>query len=123
MTKDEVAKHLPDYVSDRHVSPGRIADGLRTTKSEIAQTLGLGRDALLRTARVRAVRTKTRLREMLEILNRVEPQAGSPLAAYAWFRSEPLPGFGNRTPDQLVRDGEASKLHAYLDRIAAGGFA
>ncbi len=115
--------HLSDYVADRHFSPGHIAAGLRTTESEIAQTLGLGRDAFSRASRVRAVRTQTRLREMLEILSRVEPQAGSPLAAYAWFRSEPLPGFGNRTPDQLVRNGEASRLHAYLDRVAAGGFA
>ncbi len=113
--------HLSDCVSDEHFSPGRIAEGLRTTTGEIAQTLGLGRDAFSHKARVRAVKTQTRLREMLEILNRVEPQAGSPLAAHAWFQSEPLPGFGNRTPDQVVRDGEASKLHAYLDRIAAGG--
>ncbi|MCY3879311.1 MAG: DUF2384 domain-containing protein [Rhodobacteraceae bacterium] len=114
---------LSDYVSDQHFSPVRIADSLRTTRGEIAQTLGLGRDAFSRAARVRAPKTQTRLREMLEILNRVEPQAGSLLAAYAWFRSEPLPGFGNRTPGQLVRDGEARKLHAYLDRVAAGGFA
>ena len=117
------AVELSDYVFDHHFSPVRIANNLRTTRSEIAQTLGLGRDALSRAVRIRAVKTQTRFREMLEILNRVEPQAGSLLAAYAWFRSEPLPGFGNRTPDQLVRDGEAWKLHAHLDRIAAGGFA
>lgn len=115
--------HLADYVTDGHFSPNRIATGLRTTKTEIATTLGLGRDAFSRATRVKAVKTQTRLREMLEVLNRVEPQLGSALAAYAWFRSEPLPGFGNRTPDQLVRDGEAAKLRAYLDRIAAGGYA
>ena len=115
--------NLSDYVTDRHFSPNRIAENLRTTESEVADTLGLGSDAFSKTALIRAAKTQTRLREMLEILNRIEPQAGSLLAAYAWFRSEPLPGFGNRTPDQLVRDGEASKLHAYLDRIAAGGFA
>lgn len=64
---------MSDYVSDQHFSPSRIADGLRTTKGEIAATLGLGRDALSRATRVRAAKTQTRLREMLEILNRVEP--------------------------------------------------
>ena len=39
---------------------------------------------------------------MLEILNRVEAETGSLLAAYAWFRSEPLPGFGGATPDLLL---------------------
>jgi len=115
--------HLSDYVSDQHYSPGLIATGLRTTKGEIAETLGLRRDAFSRATRVQAVETQTRLREMLEILKRVEPQVGSFLAAYAWFRTEPLPGFGNRTPDRLVRDGETAKLRAYLDRLEAGGFA
>lgn len=114
---------LSDYVADRHFSPARIADDLRTTKAEIAATLGLGRDAFSREARVRAVKTQSRLREMLETLNRVEPMTGSAIAAYAWFRSEPLPGFGNRTPDQLIRDGEGAALRAYLDRVAAGGYA
>lgn len=114
--------HLQDYVAEQHFSPTLIASGLRTTKSEIAATLGLGRDAFSRSTRIKAVKTQMRLREMLEVLNRVEPELGSALAAYAWFRSEPLSGFGGRTPDQLVREGDAAKLHAYLDRIAAGGY-
>jgi len=60
---------------------------------------------------------------MLEILNRVEAETGSPLAAYAWFRAEPLPGFGGATPDQLVREGKADQVRAYLDRIVSGGYA
>ena len=77
----------------------------------------------MRRSRVRARKTQTRLRQMLEILNRVEDVTGSPLAAYAWFRAEPLPGFGGLTPDGLVREGRADEVHAYLDRIAAGGYA
>ncbi len=104
-------------------SPTLIANALRTTKSEIAGTLGLGKDALSRQTRIRARKTQTRLREMLEILNRVEPEIGSTIGAYAWFRGEPLPGFGGMTPDQLVRDGRADHVHAYLDRVVAGGYA
>ena len=66
---------------------------------------------------------ETRLRELIEILNRVLPWAGSPLAAYAWYRSQSLPSFGDITPEQLVRDGRADDVRHYLDRIAAGGFA
>ena len=105
-------------------SPARIAGELRTTKAEIADTLGLSRDALSRTARIRATKTQTRLREMVEILHRVEGYTGSPpLVAYAWFRSEALPGFAGLTPDQLVRQGKADRVHAHLDRIMAGGYA
>ena len=114
---------MSEFVAGDVFSPMRVAERLRTTKGEIAATLGLGKDAFSRRERIKAVKTQTRLREMLEVLNRVEAHAGSMLAAYAWFRSEPLTGFGNRTPDQLVRDGEAAALHAYLDRIMAGGYA
>ena len=114
---------LAQYTEKNLFRPERVAEALRTTKHEIAATLGLGRDAFSRAERIRAPKTQTRLREMLEILNRVERATGSELAAYAWFRSEPLPGFGGMTPDGLVREGHADWVHAYLDRVAAGGFA
>ena len=112
-----------EFMEDQAFSPALIADALRTTRSEIAGTLGLGSDAFSRASRVRARKTQTRLRQMMEILNRVEAVTGSPLAAYAWFRAEPLPGFGGATPDQLLREGEADRVHAYLDRVMAGGYA
>lgn len=114
---------LHEFVEDEAYSPTLVADALRTTKSEIASTLGLGRDAITRASRVQARETQIRLREMLEILDRVDAVTGSPLAAYAWFRSEPLPGFGGATPGLLVREGRAHQVHAYLDRIMAGGYA
>lgn len=112
-----------EFIADEAFSPTLVANALRTTKSEIAGTLGLGKDAFARASRIRARKTQVRLRQMLEILNRVEAVTGSPLAAYAWFRAEPLPGFGGATPDQLVREGRAEHVHAYLDRIMAGGYA
>ena len=57
-----------DFVADQVFSPTLIADELRTTKAEIADTLGLGKDAFTRTSRVRARKTQVRLRQMLEIL-------------------------------------------------------
>ena len=112
-----------DFVQDEIFSPTLIADALRTTKSEIADTLGLAKDAFSRKSRLEAKKTQTRLRQMLEILHRVEEVTGSPLSAYAWFRAEQLPGFGGMTADQLVRDGKAAFVHSYLDAIMAGGYA
>lgn len=111
------------FVEDQVISPTLIANALRTTRSEIAGTHGLGQDALSRKTRIRARKTQTRLREMLEILNRAEAETGSPIGAYAWFRSEPLAGFGGMTPGQLVRDGRANHVRAHLDRVMAGGYA
>lgn len=101
-------------------APARIAEALRTTKDEIARTVGLGRDALIRADRVQSPKTQKRLREMVEILNRVEPRFGSALIAYAWYRSEPLAGFGGLTPMQLVRDGQAAEVMDYIDAVDAG---
>ena len=115
--------NLQSFTTPEGFSPMLIARALRTTKAEIADTLGLGTDALSRRERIASPKVQTRLREMMEILNRVEAQVGSPLVAYAWFRSQPLPGFANQTPRQLVRDGKAEWVHDHLDRILAGGFA
>ncbi len=58
-----------------------------------------------------------------EILDRVKSETGSARDADRWFRSEPLPGFDGATADQLAREGRAEDVHAYLDRIMAGGYA
>ncbi len=74
-----------EFVQDQVFSPTLIADGLRTTKSKIAGTLGLGKEAFTRASRVRARKTQVRLRQMLEILNRVETAC----AAIPHRRAEP----------------------------------
>lgn len=114
---------IQELTEDKVLSPALIAAELRTTKAEIAGTLGLERDALSRDSRIRARKTQGRLRQMLEILNQVRAETGSPLAAYAWFRSEPLSGFGGATACMLLREGRTEHVHAYLDRLAAGGYA
>ncbi len=100
--------------------PALIARALRTTQDEVAQTVGLGRDALARAERVQSPKTQKRLREMVEILNRVEPRFGSALLAYAWYRSQPLAGFAGLTAMHLVREGRAAEVMDYIDAVDAG---
>lgn len=114
---------LEKLVHDDLLSPTLIANELHTSKAELASTLGLDSHAFVRTVRIRASKSQARLRQMLDIVSRVEKETGSPLAAYAWFRTAPLPGFGGATPDSLVREGRGEHVHAYLDRVAAGGYA
>lgn len=95
-----------DFIEDEKLSPTLVANALRTTNAEMVSTLGLAKDALTRASQVGAKKTQVRLRQMLEVLNRVEDDTGSLLAAYAWFRGQPLPGFGSATPDQLLRKGK-----------------
>lgn len=117
------AAFLNEVTGEKGVSPDRLSAALHITKSELALAAGLSRDAVSKAARSQSVVTQARLREVSEIINRVIPWAGSELAAYAWYRSQPLPSFGDATAEELVRQGLGEKVRAYLGRIAAGGFA
>ncbi|AZO07747.1 DUF2384 domain-containing protein [Mesorhizobium sp. M3A.F.Ca.ET.080.04.2.1] len=114
---------LAQYADDGLFAPKKIADAFCTTSEEIARTAGLGKDAVQRRERVRSDKTQRRLREMVEIVNKVEPRFGSALMAYAWYRSEPLPGFSGRTAMQLVREGRADEVLDFIDAVDAGVYA
>ena len=111
---------LAQYADGGLFAPRKIAEVLRTTSEDIARAAGLGRDAVQRKDRMRSDRTQRRLREMIEVLNKVEPRFGSALMAYAWYRSEPLAGFYRQTAMQLVRGGHADDVLDYIDAVDAG---
>jgi uncharacterized protein (DUF2384 family) len=111
---------LVQYSDNGFFAPRKIADALRTTSEEVARTAGLGKDAVQRKDRVHSDKTQRRLREMVEVINKVEQRFGSSLMAYAWYRSEPLPGFSGQTAMQLVRSGRADDVLDYIDAVDAG---
>jgi hypothetical protein len=122
---DESAQaFLADVIgADGLVAPDGLSGELRITKGELAIAAGLSRDAVSKTARLKARATQARLRDVAEIINRVLPWAGSAPQAFAWYRSQPLPSFGDRTAEDLVKEGRAEAVKAYLSRIAVGGYA
>jgi uncharacterized protein (DUF2384 family) len=83
----------------------------------------LSRDAVSRRSRLRSRQTQARLRDAVEIINRATDWAGSTGRAFAWFRSEPLRSLGDKTAEDLVKEGRAEAVKAYLARIADGGYA
>jgi uncharacterized protein (DUF2384 family) len=101
----------------------RLSAELGLTKTQLAETAGLGRDTLQKTTRRNAPKTQTRVREMLEVLSRVEDWAGGQAQAVAWYRSQPIPALDGRTAEALVKSGHAGVVREYLDQIALGGFA
>lgn len=103
--------------------PRRIARQLLTTSEDLARTAGLGRDAIQRDARIRTPKTQRRLREIVEVITKVEPRFGSSLIAYAWFRSQTLPGFAGQTAMQLVQAGRSNDVLDYIDAVDAGVYA
>ncbi|MCQ8242190.1 XRE family transcriptional regulator [Rhizosaccharibacter radicis] len=118
----------PDFLAtviglDGVVEPERLSAALRVTRGELAQASGLARESVSKTARLRAPATQARLREVAEIINRILPWCGSLPQAFAWYRSQPIPAFGDQTAEELVRAGRARHVMGYLSGIALGGYA
>jgi uncharacterized protein (DUF2384 family) len=111
---------LAKYADDGLFAPSKIAHMLRTTSEEIGRCAGLGKDAFQRKDRISSDKTQRRLREMMEVVNKVESRFGSALMANAWYRSEPLSGFSGQTAMQLVRSGRAEEVLDYIDAVDAG---
>lgn len=118
------AEFLSEVITDQGtVATDRLAELLHVTKTELALATGLSRDAVSKQSRLRSRQTQTRLRDTVEIINRVTPWTGSVGRAFAWFRSQPLPSFGDRTAEELIKEGRVQALKDYLSRIAEGGYA
>jgi hypothetical protein len=101
----------------------RLVERLGLSKAQLAETVGIRQDVLYRASRVEGPRPQARLSEMLEIVGRIADWAGGERQALAWYRAEPLPSFGGRTAEALVKEGKAGAVRDYLDRVATGGFA
>jgi hypothetical protein len=43
--------------------------------------------------------------------------------AMAWYGAEPIPAFGNRTAESVVKSGNVNAVRDYLDHLATGGYA
>jgi hypothetical protein len=119
-----VASLLRKYVNRSGVvEMDRLADGLGFSKKNLAGTLGMAMDTIYRPERLASPATQTRMREMLEILGRITDWAGGETQAMAWYRAQPIPAFGGRTAEALVKDNQAGPLREYLDHLSMGGFA
>ena len=106
-----------------HLAMDRVATTLGMSKVQLAETVGLGPQSLHKSDRARGAKTQSRVLEMLEIVGRVADWAGGCPQALAWYRSQPIPAFGARTAEALVKEGRATAVRDYLDQIALGGFA
>jgi uncharacterized protein (DUF2384 family) len=105
------------------VAVERVAKSFGFSKAQLAATVGVSVETLYRADRLAAPKTQARVKEMLEIVSRVADWAGGKDQAMAWYRAEPLPAFGGRTAESLVKDGKAADVRDYLDHVALGGFA
>lgn len=105
------------------VKVDEVAAAFAMTKGQLADTAGLAREVLQKASRREGPKAQTRVREMLEIIHLVQGWAGGPAQAMAWYRAEPIPAFGGRTAEALVKSGQATAVRDYVDHLATGGYA
>ncbi|GAB2730930.1 MULTISPECIES: hypothetical protein [Halomonas] len=68
-------------------------------------------------------RRRDKREQARQILDKIEPWAGSRRAAKAWYQSHPIAALGNWTAAALVAHGRGEDVLRFLDHIEAGGFA
>jgi len=100
-----------------------VADAFAMSKAQLAETAGLAREVFQKASRRAGPKAQARVREMLEIISLVQGWAGGSAQAMAWYRAEPIPAFGGRTAESLVKSGQAGAVREYVDHLATGGYA
>ena len=117
---DTLAFDLRDADS-AHLSARRTADALGITLTELAGLIGVARNTL--TAPSGARKVDAALSPLVRILSMAAEMAGGQGRAAVWFKHQPIPGWAGKTAYDLVRDGEADRVLAYLESVRAGVYA
>jgi len=103
------------------LSARRVAENLGVTLSELAALAGVARNTL--TARTGARRVDAALSPLVRILAMAGEMAGGEERAAIWFKHQPIPGWAGKTAYDLVREGKADKVLAYLEAVRSGVYA
>jgi transcriptional regulator with XRE-family HTH domain len=112
---------LHQVISDEgFIAAKTLAKVLHITQNDLAEVIGLSCDSVSNSSRSKSRSTQARLRDTVEIINRVLEWSGGVGRAFAWFLSQHL---NDKTAEDLVKEGRTEAVKAYLARIADGGYA
>lgn len=103
------------------LSPRLVAELLGVTSTELASLIGVARNTL--TAATGARKVDAALSPLVRILAMAGEMAGGSDRAAIWFKHQPIPGWAGKTAYDLVREGKADKVLAYLEAVRSGVYA
>jgi uncharacterized protein (DUF2384 family) len=112
---------LDDLSEGNVLSPVRISLRLGLTLTELAQLAGMHPNSLSQNPAAPSVQKG--LQPIAHILSAAEELAGAADDAIFWFRHEPIPAFGGRTPIELVEQGQAAAVLAHIQALRDGSYA
>lgn len=103
------------------LSARQVAQALGVTMNELAGLVGVARNTL---ASARGARKADQaLSPLVRILSMAAEMAGSDDRAAIWFKHQPIPGWAGKTAYDLLREGKADKVLAYLEAVRSGVYA
>lgn len=103
------------------LSARRVAALLGVTLGELAVLIGVARNTLA--AKTGARKADAALSPIVRILAMAGEMAGGEQRAAIWFKHQPLPGWAGKTAYDLVHEGKADKVLAYLEAVRSGVYA
>jgi len=103
------------------LSARRVADLLGVNLGELASLVGVARNTLAAKAGARKV--DAALSPVVRILAMAGEMAGDEQRAAIWFKHQPIPGWAGKTAYDLVGEGKADKVLAYLEAVRSGVYA
>ncbi|MFB9948766.1 antitoxin Xre/MbcA/ParS toxin-binding domain-containing protein [Rhizobium puerariae] len=103
------------------LSARRVSELLGVTQAELAKLIGVARNTL--TAKSGARKVDLALSPVVRILAMAGEMAGDERRAAIWFKHQPIPGWAGKTAYDLVGEGKADKVLAYLEAVRSGVYA
>jgi hypothetical protein len=101
-----------------YISLERFSDALGVKRSSMAGITGVHRNTLRNPA---SERLQNRLREMIRVITATATLTGDVKKALYWFRNEPIVDYDHKTAAELVAEGHADAVLAYLRGLGNGG--
>ena len=99
------------------ISPRLLSKQLEMSLSSLSRVMHVHRNSF-RNPQSEALQSK--LRDIARIVSRAESMLGGRERAVYWYRNQPLADYGGRTAEELVSEGHADAVSAYLDDVETG---
>lgn len=111
------------YIEDgsAFLSPRKLADQLGLSQTELAKLAGIARNTL--SAKTPSIKLDNALSPIVRILAMAGEMAGGDNRAAIWFKHQPIPGWAGKTAYDLVEEGHADQVLAYLEAVRSGVYA
>ena len=113
-----LASFLDTIRDGNMIAPRRMAERLRVPMTYLSRLAHINRNTLAAQPGSPAVQEK--LGQIARIITRAAEISGDEGRAIIWFRHQPLAGFGNRTPEELVEAGLVGAVLEDLERMSEG---